>query len=116
MLLATLFVIALKIFILKSVRCSGENLTTPLSLKKAVYDAEAITKHKFVIMQCAVLFLCIIFSAVDNDHGHFVKYANFQALLPRLTDSLQKSLTKVAQTGPQLYPDCVATDHLESDF
>jgi len=35
LLLATLFVIAWKIFILKSVRCSGENLAMPLSLKKS---------------------------------------------------------------------------------
>ena len=54
----------------------------PLALKKAVCDAEAIRKHKFVIMQCTGLFLCIIFSTVDTDLGHFVKYVNFQAPLP----------------------------------
>jgi hypothetical protein len=85
LLLVTLFVIAWKIFILKSVGCFGENLTMPLALKCSsisIYDVEAIRNRQFVIMQFTVLFLCIIFSTVDSDHAHFAKYVSFQAPLP----------------------------------
>ena len=46
------------------------------------------------------------------------QYINFRHHhLDWLTDwlTVYRSLIKVAQTGPQLYPDCVDTEHLESD-